>query len=78
VTNKKFQWLNSDASRLQRLTSVELIINHSLAMTARGGGDGDVVNGIVDSSMCEGDLCCGNCKKQISTNNYLTVNSLNS
>ena len=48
VTNSKFHWLNSDASWLQRLTSVELIINHLLAVTVTGGGTGDV-NGTVAS-----------------------------
>ena len=48
MTNSKFHWLNSDAIWLQRLTSVELIINHLLAVTVTGAGNDDV-NGSVAS-----------------------------
>jgi len=51
VLNNRFQWLNSDAICLQRLTSEELNISHLLAVTDTGGGS-TVVDGTTDSSIC--------------------------
>jgi len=61
--NNRFQWLNSAAIWLQRLTSDELNTSHLLAVTVTGGGS-TVVDGIMDSSIGWRDLSPGSYKNK--------------
>ena len=71
VRNNKFQWLNSDAIWLQRLTSVLLTINQHLAVTVTGNEDVDDVTGVFT---CTGFFRPGNFRNTGYTKNAKVFN----